>query len=149
MATENYSALDTFIYITTHNDITFRLEGAADGDFITVDLDNDTVISVEGAQGDVQHSQHKSSLGTVGWVGQWGSTTNKYLNWCFNRQQEGNYLKKLEVKKINQTENVTLHAGDKPMIMKPATNTLGTQAANRNWSFKVENLTYGDELAPV
>ena len=146
---KNYSALDHKIYLTTDEGTTFALEGAIDGDFITVEYDNDSVNAVEGAQGNVQFSQRKNSLGTVSFSGQWGAVTNENLNYVFARQQKGYFIEKLQVKRINELENTLIHDAQRAMIQKPPTNTMGPTASDKSWPFKVEGLTYEEQTAPV
>ncbi len=144
-----YNALDHFIYIVTYDGITFKLEGAQDGDFITVTYDNDSVTGAEGAQGDVQWSQRIPSLGTVVFTGQWGSDSNGKMNQVHKDQISGNFPQKMQIKRINDSENVLLYDTSSCRVMKGADLGLGSVAAPRAWSFKVGGLSEEEVTAPV
>ena len=145
----NYNALDHYLYLTTHDDVTFRAEGAQDGDFLTVAFDNDTMTFSEGAQGDVQGSQRKASLGMITFTGQWGSKTNNNFNYVFNNQQKSLYLKKAQIKRINENENVTVWDSTGAWLVKPADWSAGSVANPRAWSVKVKGLEAKETEAPA
>lgn len=145
----NYNALDHFLYLTDDEGITFRAEGAQDGDYISVVFDNDTMSFSEGAQGDVQPSQRVASLGTITFTGQWGSDSNSKFNYVFNRQQSSLYMRKAQIKRINTTENVLVWDSTGVWITKSADWTVGSEASPRAWAFKVKGLKAAETLAPT
>jgi hypothetical protein len=145
----NYNALDHYLYLTTHDDITFRVEGAQDGDFLSVVYDNDTMTFSEGAQGDVQPSQRVASLATILFTGQWGSSSNKKLAYVFNDQQNSLYLKKAQIKRINTTENVVVWDSKGAWLMKTADWAVGSEASPRAWSVKTKRTKEAETEAPT
>ncbi|MBU2645887.1 DUF3277 family protein [bacterium] len=149
MTTTPYNSVDHALYVTTYDDITFAVQGKPDGDYIAVTYDNDAIQAVAGVDGDVQFSQIKASLGTITATNQWGSPWNANMNHCFRNQQAGNYLKKLEVKRISASENTTIWSTGRPMIVKTPDYSIGSKANDRAWAFKVENLVPGEFTAPV
>ncbi len=144
-----YNALDHFIYIVTWDNITFKLEGAQDGDFISVVFDNDSVTGAEGAQGDVQWSQRVPSMGTVIFTGQWGADSNGKINQVHKDQIAGRPPKKMQVKRINDTENTLLHDTTSCRVGKGADKVVGSVANPRAWTFKVGGLSEEEVTAPV
>jgi len=149
MASKPYNAIDHALYLTTFNDITFIAQGEPDADFIAVSFVNDAVTASEGAKGDVQFSQRVASLGTIVFTCQWGSPTNDNLNQVFFDQQAGNILKKAEIKRISNTENIVVWTSVNPKITKIPDYTTGVTASDRGWNFMVEKLTAGEKLAPA
>lgn len=149
MANKPYNAIDHALYLTTFDGVTFIAQGEPDADFIAVTYVNDSTTATEGAKGDVQFSQRKASLGSIVFTCQWQSPTNDNLNQVFDDQQIGSYLKKAEVKRISNTENITIWSSINPKIVKRADYSLGTTVADRGWSFLVEKLTAGEKLAPA
>ncbi len=145
----NFNALDHYLYLTTHDDITFRIEGAQDGDFLSVVYDNDTMSFSEGAQGDVQPSQRVASLGMITFTGQWGSDSNKKFAFVFNSQQQSLYLKKAQIKRINTTENVVVWDSQGAWLVKTADWTVGSEASARAWAVKVKRLKEAETEAPT
>lgn len=145
----NYNALDHFIYLTTYNDITFKLDGAQDGDFISIVFDNDTMTFSEGSQGDVQPSQRVASLATWTSTSQWGAETNSRLQQVFKDQQSGNYLKKAELKRISSTENTLIATSTGAYLTKPADYAIGSEASPRSWPLKTKGTKFEEVLAPA
>lgn len=149
MANIPFSAADHALYLTTHDDVTFALQGEPDGDFIVVSYDNDTVTAQEGVKGSVQYSQRVASLGTIVATNQWQSPFNDQMNQVFKDQQNSLYMKRAEVKRISSTENTTVCTSIKPMIMKTPDYGLGSTAADRAWSLKVSQLTFEEVADPA
>lgn len=149
MPSKPYNASNHALYLTTFDDITFVAQGEPDADFIAVSYVNDAVTSSEGAKGDVQFSERIASLGLIVFTCQWGSVSNENLNQVFADQQEGNILKKAEVKRISNSENIVIWTSINPKLVKPADYTIGTAASNRGWNFSVERLKAGERTAPV
>lgn len=149
MPTDFYDANSHVAYLTTYDDVTFALEGDADGDNFAADYDNDAITSIEGSRGDVQFSQVIASLGTVTKTMQWGSASNKILNQVFKDQQSGNPPKKLELKRINDDENVLVLTSSRCVIQKVPTYTTGTAAQNRAWAFKLEKMSFDEVQDPA
>jgi hypothetical protein len=145
----NYNALDHYLYLTTHDDKTFRIEGAQDGDFLAVTYDNDTMSFAEGAQGDVQASQRVASLGSFLFTGQWGSASNKNFAYVFNDQNKNSlFLKKAQIKRINSSGSVVVWNSKKAWLVKTADWTIGSQASPRAWTIKVSGLEEVETEAP-
>ncbi len=144
-----YNALDHYLYLTTYDDVTFRLEGAQDGDFINVAYSNDVMSFTEGAQGDVQPSQRVATLGTITFTGQWGSDFNSKLNQVFKDQQKSLFLKKAQVKRINDAENTLVWDSKGAWLVKPADMALGSEASPRAWAITVKGLTAEETTAPA
>jgi hypothetical protein len=149
MSNKPYNAKDHALYLTTYDGITFVGQGEPDADFIAVTYVNDSTTAAEGAKGDVQFSQRIASLGNILFTCQWGSPTNDNLNQVYADQQKGNYLQSAEVKRISNTENITVWSAINPKIVKPADYTVGIAVADRGWNFLVEKLTPGEKLAPA
>jgi hypothetical protein len=149
MPTLAYDADAHKLYITTYDDKTFQVEGEPDGDFFLATYDNEAVTASEGAKGDVQFSQRIASLGTVTSTSQWGSDTNKVLNQVFKDQQKGNHPKKVELKRITDTENVLVLTCSRAMIGKTPDYGIGVEAADRPWGFKLEKMKFDETQAPA
>ena len=154
-ATETYDALSHNLVITTTAGITFFAEGAQDGDYITVEYENDMITASEGAHGDIQFSQRKASLGTISFNNHWGSITNKNFNYLFDQQQviaatgvDAAVITRMEVQKGG---GEVVWTAEKSVIQKPAGYTIGSEASPREWSFKVSQLKVGPDaiVAPV
>ncbi len=149
MANKVYFSQDHFLYLTTYDDITFSLQGKPDGDFLQVDYDNDTITVAEGADGEPQWSQRVASVGTFIATIQWGADTMDKMHKVFEDQQKGFYLKRAELKRITNTENVTVCTSQEPKILKLPTYTIGTVAADRPMSIKVSKLKFEEVVDPV
>ena len=149
MSTAIFNAIDHGMYFTTFDDVTFVGQGEPDADFISATFVNDTVTSTEGVKGDVQHSIRKARMGEITFTCQWGSDTNKILNQVYKDQDESNYMKRIDVKRISNTENTTVITGIKPVIVKRPDYTLGSEAADRAWVIRVENMDLVETQAPA
>ena len=134
-----YNATDYYLFVTMNDGTSFEAQGESENDMLKVSMDEDVVNAVQNAKGDVQFSQIQSSLGTVESYLQWGSDTNKYLQYCFDEQQKGNNLQSIAVK--SKATGMDIHKSSNVMITKPADLALGKQAGNRTWVFKCEKLT--------
>lgn len=149
MANRPYNALDHALYLTTFDGTTFVGQGEPDADFIAVSYVNDASTAIEGAKGDVQFSQRIASLGLFVFTCQWGSPTNDNLNQVFADQQAGNFLQSIELKKISNTENVTIWSAVNPKIVKVPDYATGIAPADRGWNFLGEKLTPGERVTPA
>jgi len=149
MADKPYSATNHAWYFTTDEDITFSTKGEIDGDFIILTLVNDSVSSVEGAKGDTQDSIRVAKLANTTVATQWGSDLNDNFNYVSKRQEDGNFMKRAELKRISNTENVTIASGVDPKIMKIPDYTLGTTAGDRSWTIKISKLNFLERTAPA
>ncbi len=147
MPTEFFDANSHVLYLTTYDDITFAIGGDADGDNFLATYDNASVTKVEGAKGDVQFSQRIASSGTVTKTVQWGADSNKILNQVFKDQQKGNTPKKLELKKINENQNVLVMTSSRCVIEKIPDLTTGVTAQNRGWAFGLEKMSFPEVQA--
>lgn len=148
MPTLAYDANSHVLYLTDYDGVTFALDGNADGDNFLASYDNDAVTGIEGSQGDVQFSQVIASLGTVTKTAQWGAVSNKILNKVFKDQQKGRTPQKLELKRINDNENVLVMTSSRCMIQKTPDYTIGTAAQNRGWAFKLEKMAFEEVQDP-
>jgi len=149
MPTKEFDAGSHTAYVTTFDDKTFALEGEPDGDAYNATFDNDAVGAIEGAKEDVQFSLRGASLGTFTKTMQWGADTNKILNQVFKDQKAGNFAKRVEIKRINQSENVLVLTCARAVITKIPDLVFGVAAADRPWAFKLEKMEFPETQAPA
>ena len=100
-------------------------------------------------KGDVQDSIRVAKMGEVTITCQWGSDLNKILNQVYDDQNDSNYMIRLDVKRISNTENTTVITGLNPKIVKPADYTLGSEAADRAWVVRVHKMKLVEVQAPA
>jgi hypothetical protein len=149
MSTIAYNALDHAVYITDYQDFTFAGQGEPDGDYIAATFVNDTVTSTEGVKGDVQDSIRVGEMGEITVTSQWGSDLNKILTQVYKDQKSSNFMKRLDVKRISNTENTTILTGLNPKIVKIPDYTLGSEAADRAWVIRVHKMDMVEVQAPA
>jgi hypothetical protein len=149
MTTKPYASLDHIVYITTYDDKVFPLQGKPDADYILIEFQNEPVDAVEGVDGDVQYSLRTAKMANWTMTNQWGADWNDYMNQAHEDQASGNYLKKIELKRINQTTNISIAEGQRPMIKKIPNYQLGAKAADRAWIVVCEKTDMKEKQTPA
>jgi hypothetical protein len=142
------NTLDHNLYLTTYDGNTFAGQGEPDADFILAEFVNDTVTSVEGAKGEVQDTVRVAKMGRITFTCQWGSDFNKFMNQVYKDQQEGNYLQSADIKRISNTENVTVATSINPKIVKLPNWAAGPQATDRAYILNVHNMEMAEREIP-
>jgi len=149
MTVKIYASQDEITYITTHDDKVFPLQGKPDGDYILIEFQNEPVDAVEGVDGDVQYGLRTASMANWTLTNQWGADWNEYMQQAYDDQKEGNYLKKIEHKRINLTTNISVAEGQRPMIKKIPNYQLGQKAADRAWIVVAEKTVMKEKQTPA
>jgi|GEM_PF-2838751 len=149
MTTKPYASQDHITYITTYDDKVFPIQGKPNGDYVLIEFPEDSVSDEEGVDGDVQYSVRVAEKANWTLTNQWGSDWNEIMNQAFSDQKEGNYLKKIELKRVNLTENVSIAEGQRPMIKKIPNYQIGSKPADRAWMIVAEKTKMKEKQSPA
>lgn len=150
MTTKPYDSKRHTVYLTTHDDIVFPAQGKGEGgNFILITFDTDSVSKEEGVDGDIQYSIRVAESASWSVGNQWGSDFNAIMNKIFASQKEGNYLKKIELKRITPVENISVCVGERPMVIKVPDYSLGAKPADRVWMIATEHTKFNEQQVPA
>lgn len=150
MALLKYSANEYTLFLTTWDDVTWAFSGEGPDDVFTFAYDNDDVTTQPGIKGDVQFSQTVASLGTGTAVCQWGADTVKKLTQMHRDQNiDGNFMKKLQLKRNSNTVNEIIVDCESAAIQKMPDLVQGAVAAPRSFLFKLEKMRFEQVETPA
>lgn len=149
MAITKYSANEYTLFLTTYDDVTWAFSGEGPDDVFTFAYDNDDITTTVGIKGDVQFSQTVASLGTATAVCQWGADTVKKITQMHRDQQDGNFMKKLQLKRNSDSVNETVVDCETSAIQKMPDLVQGASATPRSFLFKLEKMRFEQVETPA
>lgn len=125
------------------------LDGAGEGDVVTVAFMEDDTSEVVGAQGFVVVSANPNQSGTIVWNGSQNSPANKRLAALANLTRNGRGIQWFPIQVAWKSGEAGLLAYGIGCIKKMPEAKLGREPNNWEWTFFVPNLKFfpGGELA--
>lgn len=117
-----------------------ELDGASEGDFVTITYDEDAVKKTVGAQGYVVATINANDGGKITWTGSQGTPTHDRLSAiaALQRRKGAGLVKKPIM--VRHNNGTTIALGAEAWIMKVPDTTFGAEHKDREWGFDIAHL---------